>query len=146
MLGIFSGHPGVVVGQGGRHHVKMGVAKDEIGFFHPLIHCQGKAPGMVDKSGGNGAEYTVKSADKPELTMALDGGTGFEWVIMTISPDAAHMVKIPHIFNKHLEGLAAVNRRAYNSIVEQLKEVAKAWRATERRKCWNCCARLSTSG
>lgn len=85
-----------------------------------------KALCMMDKSDGNGAEYAVKTADKPEPTMALDGDTEFERVIMTIPPDQAHMVKITHIFNKHLEGLAAVNRRAYNSIIEQLKEVAKS--------------------
>ena len=58
--------------------------------------------------------------------MELDGDTEFERVIMTIPADAAHMVKITHIFNKHMEGLAAVNRRAYNSIIEQLKELAKS--------------------
>ena len=68
--------------------------------------------------------YGAKSADKPEPTMELDGDTEFERVIMTIPSDRAHMVKITHIFNKHMEGLAAVNRRAYNSIIEQLKEVA----------------------
>lgn len=82
---------------------------------------------MRDKSGENGSyAAAVKTADKPEPTMALDGDTEFERVIMTIPPDTAHMVKITHIFNKHLEGLAAVNRRAYNSIIEQLKEVAKS--------------------
>lgn len=70
--------------------------------------------------------YAAKSADKPEPTPELDGDTEFERVIMTIPSDRAHMVKITHIFNKHMEGLAAVNRRAYNSIMEQLKEVAKA--------------------
>lgn len=76
---------------------------------------------------GEGAEaYTARSADKPEPTMELDGDTEFERIIMTIPADAAHMVKITHIFNKHMEGLAAVNRRAYNSIIEQLKELAKS--------------------
>lgn len=78
--------------------------------------------------GGEGSETysaATKTADKAEPTMALDGDTEFERVIMTIPTDRAHMVKITHIFNKHLEGLAAVNRRAYNSIIEQLKEVAK---------------------
>ena len=70
--------------------------------------------------------YAARSADKPEPSMELDGDTEFERVIMTIPADAAHMVKITHIFNKHMEGLAAVNRRAYNSIIEQLKEVAKS--------------------
>ena len=69
--------------------------------------------------------YAARATDKPEPTMELDGDTEFERVIMAIPPDAAHMVKITHIFNKHLEGLAAVNRRAYNSIIEQLKELAK---------------------
>lgn len=86
-----------------------------------------KALCMVDKEDGNETYAAVtKSTDKPEPTMALDGDTEFERIIMTIPADAAHMVKITHIFNKHLEGLAAVNRRAYNSIMEQLKEVAKS--------------------
>lgn len=70
--------------------------------------------------------YVAKNSDKPESTPELDGDTEFERVIMTIPQDRAHMVKITHIFNKHLEGLAAVNRRAYNSIIEQLKELAKS--------------------
>lgn len=70
--------------------------------------------------------YAARSAGKPEPTMELDGDTEFERVIMKIPADRAHMVKITHIFNKHMEGLAAVNHRAYNSIMEQLKEVAKS--------------------
>lgn len=86
-----------------------------------------KALCMVDKSDGNGAGYAAtKAVDRPEPTMELDGDTEFERVIMTIPADRTHMVKITHIFNKHLEGLKAVNARAYNSIIEQLKEVAKA--------------------
>lgn len=84
-----------------------------------------KALCMMDGGERSEAAYTARSADKPEPAMELDGDTEFERVIMTIPTDAAHMVKITHIFNKHLEGLAAVNRRAYNSIIEQLKEVAK---------------------
>lgn len=84
-----------------------------------------KALCMMDKEGG-GEAYAAKSADKSEPTMELDGDTEFERVIMTIPADAAHMVKITHIFNKHMEGLAAVNRRAYNNIMEQLKELAKS--------------------
>lgn len=83
-----------------------------------------KALCMLGKEEG-GEAYTARSADKPEPTMELDGDTEFERVIMTIPPDRAHMVRITHIFNKHLESLAAVNRRAYNSIIEQLKELAK---------------------
>ena len=74
------------------------------------------------------AETKEKAVDRTahkESTPELDGDTEFERVIMKIPADRAHMVKITHIFNKHLEGLAAVNRRAYNSIIEQLKEVAK---------------------
>ena len=81
---------------------------------------------MVGQSEESGAGYAVKSANKPEPTMELDGDTEFERVIMTIPADRAHMVKITHIFNKHMEGLATVNRRAYNSIIEQLKEAAKS--------------------
>lgn len=84
-----------------------------------------KALCMMDGEGGKAATYTARIAEKPAPTPELDGDTEFERVIMTIPADAAHMVKITHIFNKHLESLKAVNARAYNSIIEQLKEVAK---------------------
>lgn len=84
-----------------------------------------KALCMMDQEEGNEA-YAARSADKPDPTMELDGDTEFERAIMAIPADRAHMVKLTHIFNKHMEGLAAVNRRAYNSIMEQLKEVAKS--------------------
>lgn len=64
--------------------------------------------------------------DRPAPTPQLDGDTEFERVIMSIPPDRAHMVKITYIFNRHLEGLKAVNARAYNNIMEQLKELAKS--------------------
>lgn len=83
-----------------------------------------KALCMMD--GEKEEAYATRSADKPEPTMELDGDTEFERVIMAIPADAAHMVKITHIFNKHLESLKAVNARAYNSIMEQLKELAKS--------------------
>lgn len=76
-----------------------------------------------EKMGKNATR--VYSEEKPAPTPELDGDTEFERVIMTIPADAAHMIKITHIFNKHMEGLAAVNMRAYNSIMEQLREVAR---------------------
>lgn len=87
------------------------------GAYMALCMADGKQEGM-------GAYAT--SAKETGPTPELDGDTEFERIIMTIPADRAHMVKITHIFNKHLEGLAAVNRRAYNSIMEQLKEVAKS--------------------
>lgn len=75
---------------------------------------------------GGEAYAASKSMERFDPTPELDGDTEFERVIMTIPADRTHMVKITHIFNKHLEGLKAVNARAYNSIIEQLKEVAKA--------------------
>lgn len=85
-----------------------------------------KALCMMESGEEPEAAYAARSADKPEPTMELDGDTEFERVIMKIPADRAHMVKITHIFNKHMEGLAAVNHRAYNSILEQLKEVSKS--------------------
>ena len=77
--------------------------------------------------GGDNAEvYSARNTDRPDPTPELDGDTEFERVIMTIPTDRAHMMKLTHIFNKHLEGLAAVNRRAYTHIIEQLKEVARS--------------------
>lgn len=99
-----------------------------------------KALGMMDKKKGNEA-YSAKSADRPEPAMELDGDTEFERVIMTIPADAAHVVKITHIFNKHMEG----NRRAYDSIIEQLKELAKTCGTVKLSNCWSCCTRPSAS-
>lgn len=98
---------------------------EKLNVYHGAL----KALCMAERGWGEEdvmSEYASRTADKPEPTMELDGDTEFERVIMTIPADAAHMVKITHIFNKHMEGLAAVNRRAYNSIIEQLKEVAKS--------------------
>lgn len=83
---------------------------------------------MIDAEDFPSAPYAqnVRTAeDRPAPTPQLDGDTEFERVIMSIPADRAHMVKITYIFNRHLEGLKAVNARAYNSIMEQLKEVAK---------------------
>lgn len=76
--------------------------------------------------GGASDTYAVMSTEQTESTPELDGDTEFERVIMAIPADRAHMVRITRIFNTHLEGLSAVNRRAYNSIMEQLREVAKS--------------------
>ena len=72
------------------------------------------------------ASAEARAADKPSFTPELDGDTEFERVIMTIPADAAHMIKITHVFNKHLEDLKFANARAYNSIMDQLREVAKS--------------------
>ena len=69
--------------------------------------------------------YATRSMERPEPTPELDGDTEFERVIMTIPADRVHMVKLTHIFNKHLENLKAVNAKAYNGIMEQLREVAR---------------------
>lgn len=68
----------------------------------------------------------ARTSDKPSFTPELDGDTEFERVIMTIPADAAHMVRLTHVFNKHLEDLKFANARAYNSIMDQLREVAKS--------------------
>lgn len=67
-----------------------------------------------------------KERTESEATPDLDGDTEFERVIMAIPVDRAHMIKITHIFDNHLKGLKVVNARAYNSIIEQLKEVARS--------------------
>lgn len=64
--------------------------------------------------------------ERPAPTPELDGDTEFERLIMSIPQDRAHMVRITYVFNRHLEGLKIVNSRAYNSIMEQLKEIAKS--------------------
>lgn len=84
-----------------------------------------KALCMIDKAQGKELSYTARDMEGPEPTPELDGDTEFERVIMAIPADKAHMAKLTQIFNKHMEGLASVNRRAYNSIMERLREVAK---------------------
>lgn len=95
-----------------------------------------KALCMLDKkkaeewsAGAYYADKKEKTADRAgykESTPELDGDTEFEQVIMKIPADRTHMVKITHIFDKHLQGLKMVNARAYNNIMEQLWEVAKS--------------------
>lgn len=88
-------------------------------------HGAYKALCMMGEETG-GMEVYAASTKEASPTPELDGDTEFERIIMTIPADRAHMAKITHIFDRHLEGLAAVNKRAYNSIIEQLKEVAKS--------------------
>lgn len=81
---------------------------------------------LVEKDWKDDAPAGTRSADRPEPTPELDGDTEFERVIMTIPADASHMIKLTHVFNKHMEDLKFANARAYNSIMEQLREVAKS--------------------
>lgn len=90
-----------------------------------------KALCMVGKEDESQSPEAVYAASKErmkakESTPELDGDTEFEQVIMKIPSDQEHMVKLTHIFDKHLQGLKMVNSRAYNSIMEQLREVAKS--------------------
>ena len=70
--------------------------------------------------------YAARNAGSPEPTMELDGDTEFERVIMKIPTDREHMVKLTHIFDRHLTALRAVNAKPYNTVMEQLKELAKS--------------------
>lgn len=75
------------------------------------------------------ANKKEKSADRTvdnESTPELDGDTEFEQVIMKIPADREHMVKLTHIFDRHLTALRAVNAKPYNTVMEQLKELAKS--------------------
>lgn len=65
-------------------------------------------------------------ASDKESTPELDGDTEFERVIMKIPADREHMVKLTHIFDRHLTALRAVNAKPYNTVMEQLKELAKS--------------------
>lgn len=71
--------------------------------------------------------YTAETRadEKPARTPELDGDTEFEQVIMMIPVDVAHMTAICNIFADHMEQLAIVNRRAYDTIMLRLKEVAR---------------------
>ena len=69
---------------------------------------------------------TASSAGYKESTPELDGDTEFERVIMKIPADREHMVKLTHIFDRHLTALRAVNAKPYNTLMEQLKELAKS--------------------
>lgn len=79
-----------------------------------------------------GAYYAEKRgkaagwASDKESTPELDGDTEFERVIMKIPPDREHMVKLTHIFDVHLTKLRAVNAKPVNTVMEQLKELAKS--------------------
>lgn len=72
------------------------------------------------------AEKKEKAAYYNESTPELDGDTEFERVIMKIPADPEHMVKLTHIFDRHLTALRAVNAKPYNTVMEQLRELAKS--------------------
>lgn len=75
---------------------------------------------------GEPEDMAGQRPERPEPTPELDGDTEFERVIMSIPADKAHMVKITRIFDKYMRGLQAVNARAYNSVMEQLRELVDA--------------------
>lgn len=95
-----------------------------------------KALCMLDKKEAEewsaGAYYaekkgeTAPAAGYKEPTPELDGDTEFERIIMKIPADREHMVKLTHIFDRHLTALRAVNAKPYNTVMEQLKELAKS--------------------
>lgn len=71
-------------------------------------------------------EKTTPASGHKESTPELDGDTEFERVIMKIPADREHMVKLTHIFDRHLIALRAVNAKPYNTVMEQLRELAKS--------------------
>lgn len=72
------------------------------------------------------APTETRTAERPEPTPELDGDTEFERVIMTIPADAAHMVKLTRVLNVFLENFKFANARAYNDLMDKLREVAKS--------------------
>lgn len=81
------------------------------------------------KPASNGPEMAAMyfvEREKGESTPELDGDSEFERVIMKIPADREHMVKLTHIFDRHLTALRAVNAKPYNTVMEQLKELAKS--------------------
>lgn len=91
-----------------------------------LNMCRGayKALCMLDKK-EYAAAVAVQSDDKPTHTPELDGDTEFERVIMSITPDKAHMVAITQILNDHMTQLAIMHRRSYDNVMMRLREVAR---------------------
>lgn len=91
-----------------------------------------KALCMLDKEETEERYYAgkkQKTADRSgykDSTPELDGDTEFERVIMKIPTDREHMVKLTHIFDRHLTALRAVNAKPYNTVMEQLRELAKS--------------------
>lgn len=71
-------------------------------------------------------EKSTDRAGYKDSTPELDGDTEFERVIMKIPADRDHMVKLTHIFDRHLTALRAVNAKPYNTVMEQLRELAKS--------------------
>lgn len=92
-----------------------------------LNMCRGayKAMCMANKKDYTAATVIPQSDEKPTRTPELDGDTEFEQVIMMIPVDVAHMTAICNIFADHMEQLAIVNRRAYDTIMLRLREVAR---------------------
>jgi hypothetical protein len=78
----------------------------------------------------DGKEYVIEAKtahgeNKEGRTLALDGDTEFESVILSMPYDSAHMEAVVGIFADHMDSLAVINRRAYDNIMARLREVAK---------------------
>lgn len=86
-----------------------------------------KALCMVGNGGdGTAAEVMAASeAAQAARTIALDGDTEFERVLMEIPADTAHMEAVATIFADHMEGLKIINRKNYDNMMMRLREVAK---------------------
>lgn len=92
-----------------------------------LNMCRGayKAICMANKKDYAAAAVAVQNDDKTTHTPELDGDTEFERVIMSITPDKAHMVAITQILNDHMTQLSIMHRRSYDNVMMRLREVAR---------------------
>lgn len=73
----------------------------------------------------SGSETAAAQTDeKAARTVALDGDTEFEKLIISMPFDMAHAKAVASIFADHMESLCVMNRRAYDNVMARLREVA----------------------
>lgn len=92
-----------------------------------LNDCVGayKALCMIDAEGYTAEEKAAPAEDSAARTMELDGDTEFEKLIISMPFDMAHAKAVSTIMADHMESLCVMNRRAYDNVMDRIREVAK---------------------
>lgn len=83
-----------------------------------------KALCMIEK----GLEQSVPSseyADKRSASADTVGDAEFQRLLISVPADKAHMRALANVFARHMEDLAIINKRAYESIMLKIKDVAR---------------------
>ena len=74
------------------------------------------------------AKETYPAEEKTESTartVELDGDTEFEKLIISMPFDMPHAKAVASIFADHMESLCVINKRAYENVMNRIREVAR---------------------